>query len=448
MSEKGSEFQINEYLSLRLEDDRTNIYVAGKLFRQCKFLLLNIPIDKLSTLDELESIDEAAEKLDHSLEPRRDVKESMYKIPPEVEFWGHCSNLQVWYEYEYNTKLLHSNLAFPLVRELARGGDPQAKKVFKEEVAKRYNYGVESVRKYLRGKKYLQELSIEEFLSLIEEEKEREAIEQLRELYPRFERRDLGGLMLKINLDVKKGRIVKIDLRGLELRQIPKCVRNLTSLEYLNISYNLLDDLPEWIGELQKLKVLIIMENQFITLPKVIGEIKNLEELYAHGNQLENLPESIGKLYALKILELYQNKIDMFPDAIGNLPNLELLDLHKNNLRILPESVCNLINLKKITLDENQLTSLPESIGNLVNLEFLILGNNDLRVLPNSIKKLHKLKRLDISKNVLLKIPEFIYNLPNLEYLFIRDMCMSETQVMRAKVKYKDFINKDLKVFF
>lgn len=442
MSEKKPEFQINEYLSLRLEDDRTNIYVAGKLFRQCKFLLLNIPIDKLSTLDELESIDEAAEKLDHSLEPRRNVKESMYKIPPEVEFWGHCSNLQVWYEYDYNTKLLHSNLAFHLLGKLAKVGDSQAKKVFKEEIADRYNNGVESVRKYLRSMGFLQYLTTEDFLNLIDNEQEINSIDKLREQIPQIEKsEDLG-------IDIKKGKVISLKLRGLNLKKVPEFVQKFCSLESIDLSYNSLELLPEWIVDLKELKDLQINDNFLKELPINIGKMESLEKIQARNNRLKNLPESIGKLYALKILELYQNKIDMFPDAIGNLPNLELLDLHKNNLRILPESVCNLINLKKITLDENQLTSLPESIGNLVNLEFLILGNNDLRVLPNSIKKLHKLKRLDISKNVLLKIPEFIYNLPNLEYLFIRDMCMSETQVMRAKVKYKDFINKDLKVFF
>ena len=45
--EKVPEFRINEYLTLKLEEDgKTFIYVAGKLFRQCKYLLINIPVDK------------------------------------------------------------------------------------------------------------------------------------------------------------------------------------------------------------------------------------------------------------------------------------------------------------------------------------------------------------------------------------------------------------------
>ncbi|MFX0012812.1 MAG: hypothetical protein ACFE9R_21045 [Candidatus Hermodarchaeota archaeon] len=109
------EFKINQYLTLKLEGNRTNIYVNEELFQQCKFLLLEIPIEKISSFDEIESIDEASEKLDRSLEQPR---EGSPRIPPETEFWGHCSNMQVWAENDYDTRLLHSNLAFPLLEKL------------------------------------------------------------------------------------------------------------------------------------------------------------------------------------------------------------------------------------------------------------------------------------------------------------------------------------------
>ena len=51
-----------------MEEGFTNLYVADRKFNQCKYLILNIPSDEIDTLDELGSIDEAAEFLDHSLE--------------------------------------------------------------------------------------------------------------------------------------------------------------------------------------------------------------------------------------------------------------------------------------------------------------------------------------------------------------------------------------------
>ena len=131
------EFRINQYITLKLEDEiidekedlkkiRTNIYVNGGKFQYCSFLLIEIPIEKTTSSNEIDSIDEAEEKLDNSLEEDNE-NPFEYKIPPEVEFWGHCSNLQVWYENNYNTRLLHRNLAFPLLKRLAEVGEPIAK---------------------------------------------------------------------------------------------------------------------------------------------------------------------------------------------------------------------------------------------------------------------------------------------------------------------------------
>ena len=157
------EFKVNKYITMKLEDKKTNIYINNEKFHQCKFLLLNIPVEKISTFDEIESIDEAAEKLDRSLEEQ---EEWIIKIPPEVEFWGHCSNLQVWAETEYDTRFLHSNLAFPLLKKLTSLGDPIAKKVFKEEIGKRLINGHISTVLFLIEDGYLDYLTQEELRSL------------------------------------------------------------------------------------------------------------------------------------------------------------------------------------------------------------------------------------------------------------------------------------------
>ncbi|KKN41829.1 hypothetical protein LCGC14_0719410 [marine sediment metagenome] len=161
-----SEFQINKYLILRLEDGETNIYINNQKFIHCKFLLLSVNIKELKSLDEIDSIDEAAEKLDKSLETY-DTKKAIY-IDPETEFWAHCSNLQVWYENNYNSKLLHRNLAFPLLKRLTEVGDPIAKKVFKEEIAKRFSSGVHSVMLYLMNEGYITFLNKEEFETVLD----------------------------------------------------------------------------------------------------------------------------------------------------------------------------------------------------------------------------------------------------------------------------------------
>ena len=84
------DFTVNKYISLKLEKAKigprykTNIYVKGEKFLQCKFLLLEIPTNHTESFDHIDSIDEAAELLDTSEEFGTD-------FPPETEFWGHCS---------------------------------------------------------------------------------------------------------------------------------------------------------------------------------------------------------------------------------------------------------------------------------------------------------------------------------------------------------------------
>ena len=157
-------FQVNDYIELLLINDETVIYVNNRKFIQCKFLLLNIPVEKISSLDEIESVDEAAEKLDKSLEP---FEGRVEKIPPEVEFWGHCSNLQVWAENNYDTRLLHRNLAFSLLTKLSEVGDPIAKKVFKDELIKRIKEGNENVLVYLINEHYFRHFNDDEIESMI-----------------------------------------------------------------------------------------------------------------------------------------------------------------------------------------------------------------------------------------------------------------------------------------
>ena len=162
-----TQFRVNEYLELRLEGKDTIIYVNGERFDQCKFLLLDIPINEFKSLDEIESIDEAAEKLDYSLEPMD--YERIDGIPPEVEFWGHCSNLQVWAENNYDTRLIHSNLAFPLLLRLKYAGDQVAERVFKEEIVKRFLSGHPSVMQYLFEENDLNFLSDDEYKVMFDE---------------------------------------------------------------------------------------------------------------------------------------------------------------------------------------------------------------------------------------------------------------------------------------
>lgn len=155
------EFKINEFLSLTLKDEKTYIIVAGKEFKQCKYVLINIPVDNINQYSSINSIDEVLGVLDHSLETTPRI------IPPDVEFWAHCSNLQAWAENDYNTDVLSSVLAFPLLKMLTEEEDLQAKKVLKEEIAKRLMRGEIRLANYLYDIKIMVYLTEEELISVV-----------------------------------------------------------------------------------------------------------------------------------------------------------------------------------------------------------------------------------------------------------------------------------------
>ncbi len=163
------EFSINEVLKLKLEDGKTVIYVDNRRVLQCKYLLLNSPIknseDVKPRLENI-TIDGQAENLDHSLELDKDNE---IEIPPEAEFWAHSSNLQVWYENNYNTEVLHSNLAFPLLRRLTEAGDKIAGEVYKTEIIKRFRSGNLNVMAFLIIEGFLDQISIEQSDDLYQE---------------------------------------------------------------------------------------------------------------------------------------------------------------------------------------------------------------------------------------------------------------------------------------
>lgn len=152
------EFKINNYLTLKLEANKTNIYVNGNLFLQCKYLLIHIPHSEISSYDHAETIDEAIEDYNS----QAGSYSTANYITPEVEFWGHCSNIQTWYENNYDTRLLHTNLSFPLLKKLADSGDPKAKHALKEEIISRLSSHHLPVIIYLVNENYLRYLTHEE----------------------------------------------------------------------------------------------------------------------------------------------------------------------------------------------------------------------------------------------------------------------------------------------
>ncbi|TFG24292.1 MAG: leucine-rich repeat domain-containing protein [Promethearchaeota archaeon] len=433
-------FKVNDYLTLKLEDGITNIYIKGDdyPYLQCKYLLFNISEENREKYDEIKSIDEAADLLDKSMETLNAPSSeedalTVYGIPPETEFWAHSSNLQVWAESGYDMRLLHSNLAFPLLKELAEAGDPLANRIFKEEVVKRFLEGPQKIREFFcNSKGYIDILTKEErrvlFKSDIEVVEELEGImlknlkhHGLRQLWFRVSRLEsiYNAIMWK------EGKVAGLNFDCSGLNEIPEPIRKLKDLEILILYAPPNEELPDWLSELKFLKHLVLQVGKLKKIPEWIGELKSLERLDVHHNEIENIPDSIGDLTFLRYLDLSENDISTVPESIGKLRKLKYLELSNNKLKLIPESIGDLMSLKKLSIWNNKLDSLPESIGNLRLLEELELVGNNLTSIPDSIYKLKCLKKLSLSHNPIRGLPQEILHLP------LRIIYLNETKITR-----------------
>jgi len=328
------EFRLNNYITLMLEDGKTNIYVDGELFEQCKFLLLNIPIDKISSFDEINSVDEAAENLSKKMEKRYfpwgENEMGNMEIPSEVEFWAHCSNLQVWSEFDYDTNLIHSNLAFPLLKKLTEAGDSVAKRVFKEEIAKRLESGYWPVIEFLMKKEYTDFLSREEFLQCILEDEDE--VQFLLEIEKKnditfYLEKELSGEYN--NFIIENNHIVGLDILNLDVSEALPSIGNLKFLKSLYLMGKKLEVLPDSIGELERLEMLNLVNNQLTEFPRIIKKLKLLNKLNLGSNNIKIIPKEITSLKNLKKLRLYDNNISEIP-SMESLNSLILIDLSNN----------------------------------------------------------------------------------------------------------------------
>ena len=286
-------------------------------------------------------------KSDRSLEFKNHTK---IEIPPETEFWAHCSNLQVWYENKYDTCLLHSELAFPLLKRLEEVGDLLAKRRFKEEIAKRFEDGYFPTIEFLLEEGYDEYLSRKElFLSLLGQDEQAE---------------EETNVILEIEELLNDKFHIKDFLDG-EFNGIKIMNRRIVEL---SISHTNLEILPESIGDFKYLKTLFIDYTKLKTLPKSFENLKSLEFLDISSTELNEIPESICNLKLLKKLIMCDNKIMSIPESIKNLKSLEYLNLGGNKIKILPDSISEIPSLKEIMLEDNEIVSFPETMKNLIKV--------------------------------------------------------------------------------
>jgi len=247
-------------------------------------------------------------------------------------------------------------------------------------------------------------------------------------------------------------RLQKLEVSVNMIREIPHQIGQLKNLRSLSLSFNQITELPPRLFELRQLTELNLSNNQIRVLPPAIGRLENLQRLRLAGNALEGLPPEIGQLSQLTHLDLQQNQIKRLPlqlaklvklrqlqaghNCIGRLPQalfqltaLDLLDLSNNRLRTLPPGIGQLQVLTELNLSNNRLEALPESIAQLPVLRRLLLGKNKIATIPASLCRLQWLATLSLDKNKIAELPENIGLCPRLENLNLSNNQLPELPV-------------------
>ena len=188
-----------------------------------------------------------------------------------------------------------------------------------------------------------------------------------------------------------------VDLSYKGIGSLGSAIGALENLNWLNLSVNLLEELPNEFCDLVNLENLDIWGNRLKLLPDGIG---NLKEMNLSENQLKVLPKSFDNLANLEKLLISNNGLTSLPTSIGKLTKLKVLDLSENKLTVFPDEVCKLENLEELRISNNGLKSLPKNIGNLKKLKEMNLNDNKLKGLPKKIEELSGiLKRLYLRRN-------------------------------------------------
>ncbi len=169
--------------------------------------------------------------------------------------------------------------------------------------------------------------------------------------------------------------IKRLDL-SCGLTQFPREIFELAdSLEVLNLSGNLLSSLPDDLPKLHKLRVIFCSDNRFTDVPEVLGQCPQLEMVGFKANQIRDLPAS-ALPDKLRWLILTDNQVRELPAQIGRCTRLQKLMLSGNQLRHLPDEIAACTALELLRIAANRFTELPDWLLHMPRLAWLAYAGN------------------------------------------------------------------------
>jgi len=165
----------------------------------------------------------------------------------------------------------------------------------------------------------------------------------------------------------------------------------------LRLPPGVLTSLPVGVARLHaSLTSLTLAHNSLVVLPEELGALTKLKILLLEENQLTSLPDSIGKLSALEVLNVSGNKLTSL-SQLAPLTNLVSVTADRNMLTALELPYSNCTRLSTLSACRNAITEIPAGIGQLQQLTALNLADNQITMLPREMGELREKKLLSLS---------------------------------------------------
>ncbi|KRX70595.1 Leucine-rich repeat-containing protein 47 [Trichinella sp. T6] len=168
-------------------------------------------------------------------------------------------------------------------------------------------------------------------------------------------------------------------------------------------------------------------------IPNEIGNACSLINLVLRNNKLTSLPDCIGQLKRLKNLDLSWNKLTSVPSTLVNCSQLQLLNVSGNCLTKLDIQFDQLSWLIHVDASHNQLLEFPNTIcsSGLIHLTEILLKSNKIEIIPKELEKLPMLKVLDLSENQIKHVPRELSSCSKLRELLLNDNPLKDRRLLK-----------------
>uniref|UniRef100_A0A1A8P7K1 PH domain leucine-rich repeat-containing protein phosphatase 2 n=1 Tax=Nothobranchius rachovii TaxID=451742 RepID=A0A1A8P7K1_9TELE len=276
---------------------------------------------------------------------------------------------------------------------------------------------------------------------------------------------DLSSVCNLETLHCQRNQLGTLTVSGFTLRLLQASSNRLTTvnvypvpnqLTHMDVSQNLLEYLPDWVCDCRKIELLDVTHNLLSELPLRLLNSLSLRKLLAGNNCLQRIPDLLDHV-PLEVLDLQHNKLVELPECLFyKALNLKYLNVSANALESVPlssqseESLSTLQelyltgnnlnedcgallvghqNLRTLHIAYNQLLSFPASkLSKLELLEELNLSGNKLKTIPSTVSSCKRLHTLIAHSNHINTFPD-ILNLPEIKLVDLSCNELTEIQL-------------------